>query len=646
MQDQGTASGPSNSLSSAGISLSDWFTVGGGETGYSMADPRDPNIIYAGEYAGIITRYDHRSRQARTISIYPTNPSGQGAVEQRYRFQWTAPILISPHDSSTIYHAANVLFRTRDGGRTWDKISPDLTRNDPTKQQWSGGPITGDNTTAEFYCTIFALAESSRQPGLLWAGSDDGLVHVSLDGGKAWSNVTSGISGLPAWATICCIETSPHDPARAYVVADAHRLDDDRPYLWTTFDYGKTWQRIAKTLPQGGYLRVVREDPKVPGLLYAGSEHQVWYSRDRGETWRTLKLNMPTAAISDLHVKDSDLVVGTNGRSIWVLDDLTPIREWTAKVEQGPHLFPPAAALRWRYHGENYAGEDRIAGENPPKGALIQYFLDKKPAEDIVLEIIDSQGTQVRKLTSKKADPEVDEEHPDQPWTPYKPTVLPKETGINRVAWDLMYTGPTIIPKAKNDAGVPHRGPSAPPGVYTLKLTVDGKTLTEKVTIKLDPRVTISAQDLAEQHRMALQVRDDITTLSKTVISLQSARRQLNGLRETWKEEPKAKPLLEQAKRLIETLDALEAKLHNPKAEVTYDILAMKGGAKLYSQQAWLYENIKDGDGPVTQGMREVYDDQRRELERLLREWREALAAVDRFNAAVKEAGVPAVTVK
>jgi photosystem II stability/assembly factor-like uncharacterized protein len=644
MQDQGTASGPSNSLSTAGISLSDWHTVGGGETGFSVADPTDPNIVYAGEYAGIITRYNHRIRQARNISIYPTNPSGQGAVEQRYRFQWTAPILISPHDNKTIYHAANVLFRTKDAGRTWEKISGDLTRDDKTKQQWSGGPITG-NTTAEFYCTIFALAESPKQAGVLWAGSDDGLVHVSADAGKSWSNVTKSVPGIPDWSTVCGIEASRHDAGTAFVVVDAHRLDDDRPYLWKTKDFGKTWTKLSENLPPDEYLRVVREDPVVPGMLYLGSERGLWYSRNEGVSWDKLKLNLPTCAVSDLAVKDNDLVVGTNGRSIWILDDLTPLRQWSPKLEGAPHLFPPTPAIRWRYHGENYTGEDRIAGENPPKGAVISYYLPAKPKEELTLEIMDAQGNLVRKLTSKKQTPE-DEEHPDQPWSPYKPTVLPKEAGVNRTAWDLNYEGPTIIPKAKNDAGVPHHGPSAPPGQYTLKLHVDGKTLTGAVEVRLDPRVKTSAQDLAEQHRLAMQIREDITTLSKTVLALRSARAQLGALREAWKDEAKAKALRKQAGDLVGLLDKLEAQFHNPKAEVTYDILAMKGGARLYSQQSFLYDVVKDGDGPVTQGMREVHADQRRELDRLSSRWRETVGEIERFNAAVREANLGAVNVK
>jgi photosystem II stability/assembly factor-like uncharacterized protein len=644
MQDQGTASGPSNSLSSAGISLSDWHSVGGGETGFAIADPTDPSIVYAGEYGGILTRYDHRTRQARNISIYPTNPSGQGAIELRYRFQWTAPILISPHDPKTLYHGGNILFKTTDAGRTWQKISSDLTRNDTSKQQFSGGSITGDNTTAEYYGTIFALAESPKQAGVLWAGSDDGLVHVSQDAGKSWTNVTKNIPELPDWGTVACLEASRFDPATAYVAVDTHRLDNDRPYLWKTKDFGKSWTKLSDKLPQDDYLRVVREDPLVPGLLYAGSEHGVWFTRDE-VTWEKLKLNLPTCAVSDMVVKDNDLVVGTNGRSIWILDDLTPLRQWSPKLAQGAHLFPAAPAIRWRFHGENYAGEDRLPGDNPPKGAVIHYHLDRKPKEEITLEIFDAKGALVQSLSSKKQEGD-DEEHPDVPWTPFKPPVLPKDIGINRFAWDLTYAGPTIIPGAKNDAGVPRRGPSAPPGAYSLKLSVDGKTHTGSVEVRLDPRVKVSPAELAEQHRLALQLRDEITQLSKTVLALRLARKQLQVLQETWQDEPKETPLAKDAKAILARLDALEEKLHNPKAEVTYDILAMKGGARLYSQQGALYETVKDGDGPITQGMREVYQDQRRDWERLNKEWHEVVAEMQRFNAAAKAAGVPVIGVK
>jgi photosystem II stability/assembly factor-like uncharacterized protein len=305
VQDLGTVSGPSDSLSSGGILLSDWHSVGGGEAGHVVADPSNPNVVWAGEYLGYISRWDGRNRQSAHVGIFPENGSGHGAKDLRYRFQWTAPILISPHDSNTVYHAANVLLRTTDKGQHWTAISPDLTRDDKSKQQWAGGPITGDNTGVEFYGTIFAIDESPLEPGLIWAGSDDGLVHVTRDNGENWSDATP--PNLPKWATVACIQSSRYEKGAAYLVADAHRLDDETPYLWKTVDYGETWSRLGLGNDEGAldpqvYLHVVREDPKVPGLLYLGTERGVMVSRDDGAKWETLRLNMPTVAFGVLVV--------------------------------------------------------------------------------------------------------------------------------------------------------------------------------------------------------------------------------------------------------------------------------------------------------------------------------------------------------
>jgi photosystem II stability/assembly factor-like uncharacterized protein len=622
MQDQGTASGPSNSLAGGGIQLGDWHTVGGGETGFAIADPSAPEVVYAGEYGGYVSRYDHRTRQAQNIASYPVNPSGKGAEELRYRFQWTAPLLFSPHDARMLYHGGNVLFRTANAGKTWQAISPDLTRNDRSKQKWSGGPITGDNTGAEYYCTIFALAESPRRAGVLWAGSDDGLVHVSLDAGKSWANVTSGLTGLPDWGTVACIEASPHDAATAYVVVDAHRLDDDHPYLWKTTDYGKTWVSLTAMLPPDDYLRVVREDPVVPGLLYIGSDHHVSYSPDGGKSWEKLQLNMPTAAICDLVIKDGDLVVGTSGRSVWIFDDLTPIRRWSTQRKGEPQLFPVRAAIRWRYQGDRNYVEDRQTGDNPPHGAIIHYYLERKPKEDLVLEIFDETGKSVHRFTSKKEEGEK-ETDPDAPSHVYKPTVLPTEPGVQRVAWDLHFLGPKIIPAAKNDAGIPHEGPLVLPGTYTLRLHVDGKVLTGTVEVHMDPRVKSSAEELRERHRLAMQLFAEIGRLVETVLEVRSVRAQLKHRLEHLPKQPGTESWGKLAKELLERLDVLENKLHNPRAAVTYDILAEKGGAKLYSQLVPLYNVVNESDGPITQGMREVFADHVKEMRALEQQWQE-----------------------
>jgi photosystem II stability/assembly factor-like uncharacterized protein len=644
MQDLGTASGPSNSLSVSGIALSDWHGVGGGETGFTAPDPSDPNIVYAGEYGGIITRYDHRTRQARNVSVYPFNPSGYGAEDLRYRFQWTAPILVSPHDAKVVYHAANVLFKTTDGGLHWTAISPDLTRNDKTRQRWSGGPITGDNTGVEVYGTIFAIAESPKQKDLLWAGSDDGLVQVSRDGGKTWTNVTANIPDLPEWGTVRCIEASPFDAGSAYVVVEAHRLDDMRPYLFKTEDAGKTWKSLTAKLPQDVYLHAVREDPKRKGLLYAGSERGVTFSTDDGATWQPLKLNLPTVAVHDLVVKNNDLVVGTNGRSIWILDDLTPLREMgPAIADQDVHLFPVQAGVRYRYH-QAYAGKS--PGENPPRGAVIHYYLKKKPKGDITLEILDAQGTLVNKLSSKPEPDEIAKDDPDAPEEMPKKTLLPTEAGIQRVVWDLHYKGATIIKGAKIDTGNPAIGPLANPGTYTLKLTVADKPLITMVAVQLDHRGQLSVSELDEQLKFALTVRDDISRLAQMVNQIRGIKKQLAGRIEFWKEDAKTEPLCKAAQELTGKLDALEAKLHNPKAEVTYDILAQKGGAKLYSQLGFLFECLSEGDGAPPQGVRDVHAEQARELQQYAAELSTLLSGdLAKLNDQVKQLEIPNVVV-
>jgi hypothetical protein len=635
MQDLGTASGPSNSLSYAGIAHGDWHTVGGGEAGHAVADPSDPSVVYAGEYFGILTRYDRRTRQARNVAPWPDNPSGHGASFPRHRFQWTAPIAVSPHDPKTVYYGGNVLFRTQDGGQTWSAISGDLTRDDETKQRWSGGPITGDNTGAEYYCTIFAVAESPREKGLLWVGTDDGLVHVTRDGGKTWTNVTAGVPGLPEWGTVAAVEPSPFDAATAYLVVDAHRLDDPRPYLWKTADYGKTWKSLAAALPKDAYLHAVREDPKKKGLLFVGTEKGVAYSPDDGASWKELRLNLPAVAVHDLVVKDDDLVVGTHGRSIWILDDLTPLREWSKDVEaKAVHLFTARPAVRWRYDGP-ISSQVKAPGQNPPVGAVFHYWLLDEAKGEVVLEILDGKGGVVRKLSSRKIEPETPPDDPDPGWDEGEKKPLPKAAGLQRAVWDLRHEGATPIKPAKIDSGDPAEGPMALPGTYTAKLSVDGQSYTTPVEVRLDPRVTVSRADLEEQMAFALALRDDLTRLSGIVGGLRSVRGQVKARTASLKDRPGAAPLVEAADTLAAKCDALEERLHNPKAEISYDILAMPGGAKLYSRLAPLYSWSHDGDGPPTQGMREVYAELRKDLDALAAEWK-----------AILETDVPALNAK
>jgi len=644
LQDLGTASGPSNSLSSDGINFGDWYDVGGGEAGHTASDPSDPNIVYAGEYLGILTRYDRRTRQARAVGAWPDNQSGHGGEDGRYRFQWTAPIVVSPHDPKVVYHGGNVLFRTRDGGQSWTVISPDLTTNDKSKQKWAGGPITGDNTGVEHYCTIFAVAESPLTAGLIWAGSDDGLVHVTRDGGATWTNVTANIRGIPAFGTVDLIEASRFDAGTAYVVVDAHRLDDMRPYLYKTTDYGRTWKSLSAALAPDVYLHAVREDPKRRGLLYVGTERGVMLSRDDGASWEPLKLNLPTVAVHDLVVKGDDLVLGTHGRSIWILDDLTAVREMSPEVRsKAIHLFAAPVTTAWRYSGSFH--EDG-PGENPPAGLVVQYWLKDKPKGDVTLEIRDASGALVRTLSSKEPEGEIPIDDPDAERYSKKKAALTADMGVNRGRWNLMWEGATKITRAKIDTGNPENGPLALPGTYSLKLTADGQTATGTVEVKPDPRVTMTAAERAEQLRFGLEVRDAITRLAGIVESVRAVRGQLQARRGLLAANPAAASWVKSAVDVEPRLDALESELHNPKAEVSYDILAQRGGAKLYSLITPLLDWVRDADGVPTQGMKEIFAERMKELARLEGEWtRLQASSIQPLNEQAKALGLTYVTV-
>jgi photosystem II stability/assembly factor-like uncharacterized protein len=612
-QDVGTQSAPSNTLNTSGLLLGDWQSVGGGEAGYTAHNAADPHIVYAGEYLGYISAWDERTQQARNISAWPENPSGHGGEDMRFRFQWTAPIALSPYDPHVLYHAANVLFRSTDDGQTWNAISPDLTRNDKSKQQWAGGPITGDNTGVETYCTIFAVAESPKQKDLIWAGSDDGLVHVTRDAGKTWSNVTAAMKGMPEWGTVSLIEPSPFDAGTAYVVVDAHRLDDTTPYLFKTSDLGRTWTRLDAKLDRSTYLHAVREDPARRGLLYAGTELGVMMSPDDGATWHPLQLNLPPVAVHDLVVKDRSLVLATHGRSFWILDDLVAVRSMTPAVASSPlHLFPVADTIEWRYHS---GGPTAGAGQNPPPGAAIHYFLKEKSKNDVTLEISDAQGRLVRSLTSKKKtlDASYEWEAEEADSDPRKPD-LEGEPGVHVAIWDLRCAGAEKIQGGKLDNGEPKVGPLVLPGTYTATLSADGQSQSTTLVVNQDPRLTVPPADLASQVTLALSVRDDITSLTRMVNRLRSVAQQARDRAELLKANPRMASLASASAELAAKCDALEGELHNPKAEVVYDVLAMRGGTKLYSRISPLLSWVVEGDGAPTQGVREVYALQQQEL--------------------------------
>jgi photosystem II stability/assembly factor-like uncharacterized protein len=597
------------------IDRPDWYDVGGGEAGYIAPYPPDPNIVYAGDYEGKITRFDKRTGQLKNISVTPKISDGEGASNLEHRFQWTAPIMISPHDPNTLYHAGERLFKTTDGGMHWQAISPDLTRNDKSKQQPSGGAINIDDTGTEYYDTIFAVAESPLTKDLIWAGTDDGLIQITRDGGKNWSNVTP--KDLPEWSRISLIEASPHDAGVAYVAVDRHQNDDMHPYIYKTGDYGKSWTKIITGIPENTFARAVREDPKKRGLLYAGTETGVYVSFNDGADWRSLRLNLPTTPIHDLMVKNDDLVLATHGRSFWILDDLSPLRQFNDDIgKQGVFLYTPSPA--YRMHNVEEAAKPVVVGENPPPGAVIYYYVKEAPKNEVTIEIVDSAGNVTRKYSSQKTQ---DLEEPPNPEDKKAEKQIKVEAGLNRFVWDLRYASASRVPdyylfEYKDGS----RGPFALPGKYQVRLTVDGKSLTAPFELKLDPRLSVAQADLQKQFDLALQIRDQISRVYEAVNQIQDLRTQVDGLKKRLPDS--AKPILTAAGDLDQKLLSVRDDLIQAKVKANEDSLAYP--QKVDSKLASLALVVSDGtDSAPTEAAIQEFDKLKKQADEALARWGE-----------------------
>jgi photosystem II stability/assembly factor-like uncharacterized protein len=541
------------------IEREDWYPVGGGEAGYIAPYLPDPEIVFAGDYEGQLTVFDKRTGQAKSIGVSAVLSDGKGAAGLEHRFQWTAPLLISPHDPNVLYHAGERLFRTADAGMHWEAISGDLTRNDKSKQQPSGGPITIDDTGTEYYDTIFAVAESPRANGLIWAGADDGLVHVTRDGGKNWTDVTP--KEMPEWSKISQIDASPHDAGTAWVAVDRHANDDLRPYVYATTDYGKTWKLLVQGIPEGSFVRAVREDPKRKGLLFAGTETGIFVSHDAGANWESLQLNLPTTPVHDLLIHDNDLVLATHGRAFWILDDISPLRQASdASRKAALWLYDPAPA--WRVHAAPAPKEMSTSGQNPPAGAVIYFDVKEKP-KAATLEILDASGKVVRHYSSTELEPLEEPLDPDDEKPKNQLEIKP---GMNRFVWNLRYEG---TPRVKDyylfeyEGG--SKGPMALPGKYQAKLTVDGTTLTAPLELKLDPRVKVSPADLEKQFATLIEIRGELTRVYTAANQIMDLRAELQDLRTRVK--------LPEAQALDEKLGALQDRLLNVKIKANEDSL-------------------------------------------------------------------------
>jgi len=612
-QDNSTVAIASRSDSGA-IDRPDWYPVGGGEAGYIAPYPTEPNVVYAADYEGNLTRFDKRTGQVQNISPWPEITDGEGAAKLEHRFQWTAPVVISPHDPNVLYHGGERLFRTSDGGMHWEAISPDLTRNDKTKQAASGGSIDKDDTGTEYYDTIFTVAESTLTKGLIWVGTDDGLVQVTGDNAKNWVNVTP--PELPEWSRISLIEASPHDGRKAFVVANRYQSDDLHPYIFKTTTFGNTWTKITQGIPENDFVRAVREDPKRPGLLYAGTESGVYVSFNDGTSWRPLRLNLPTTPVHDLLVKDDDLVVATHGRAFWILDDVTPLRQFDDTIEaENVHLYMPQTA--WRIDFGERPPKPVITGENPPPGAVIDYYLKAAPKGETTIEILDSTGKRVRKYSSAKL---LEPEEPLDPDDEKPKKEIEPEAGLNRFVWDLCYdSAPRVAGYYLYDYAKGAKGPVALPGRYTVKLTVDGKSYQAGLVVKLDPRIKTSQEDLEKQFSLYSRVHRQLSRVYETVNQMRDVRQQLKQLKARL-------PVTEAAKKIATAADALDAKIATVQDELidlritsNEDSLAYPFG--LDGKLAALAMNIGSAATAPTQPEIDVFQKYSRKLDEDLTRW-------------------------
>jgi photosystem II stability/assembly factor-like uncharacterized protein len=592
LQDNGSWTGPSRTREPAGIMNDDWRMVSFGDGFYVINHPDNPDQYLSESQGGDILATDFTSREQQSINPWGRGSGGGPAAGQKFRFNWNAPIVLSPHDKGTVFFAGNVVFKSPDFGKTWQQISQDLTTNDPEKLKDAGGPIAIENSTAEYHSTIITIAESPVQRGQIWAGTDDGNLQVTTDGGKNWSNLTKNVPGMAANSPVSHVEPSRTNRSTAYVSFERHMFDDFRPYIFKTTDGGKSWNNISGNLPAKAYVQIVREDPRNTNLLYAGTELGLFASYNGGKEWWPLNLkNLPHVSIHDIvvHPRENDLILATHGRSIWILDDATPIQQMTQQIlNSNAHLFPVRPALRYTNRFTRYGiGDKQFAGPNPPAGALITYYLKEKLDDKAKLkvEIFDSGGKLVQDI-----------ERPA------------REKGFNRIAWNLRLGGPEVRrpPTEQQLAfGGGSRGPQVLPGTYTVKLTVNDKVLEERVEVKLDPAIKTSLAELQDARDMQIKLRDMQSTLNTSLRFLDSLKEQLKQAQTTMKNLSKEpdKDLMKALEDYLKQLDTLQDRL-----AARNEGLGFPGKDQVVDDIGSLFFALDTNFGPTT-GQREYFAD-------------------------------------
>lgn len=604
-QDNSTLCVPSDGGQFIGARL---YPVGGGESGYIAPHPTDPDVFYAGSQGALLTRFDRRHRQTRDVQVYPRFFSGESAGSLKERWQWTFPIVFSPLDPKVLYASSQHLWRTTNDGQNWERISPDLTRADPKTLGDSGGPITKDQNGPEIYATIFAIAPSKHEKDTIWTGSDDGLVYITRDGGKNWTKITP--PDLPEFARVSLIDASPHKPATAYLAAKRYQLDDRAPYIYRTDDYGKTWSRIVAGIPGNDYVHAVREDPKCAGLLYAGTEHGVYVSFDNGARWQSLLLNLPDTQVSDLVVEENDLVIATHGRSLYVLDDIAPLRQLSQELTTtNVHLYAPAPSVR------------------RTEQAVIDYYL-RQPAQKVTIDILDARGRTIRSFTGVPEDPKKAEASPgDDFFFGPPPVKVGVKAGMNRFSWDARYQGATTFPGLILWGASADRGPLAPPGTYQVRLAAAGQTLTRPVEIRKDPRLTgVSQADLEEQFKLAVAIRDKVSEANEAVIKIRGIKDQVKD-RLGMLDQARYPKITAAADALVKKIGAVEEDLYQVRNRSNQDPLNFP--IKLNNKIAALQRVVESADAKPTDQSYVVFKELSEELRVLLADRLEPALATD-----------------
>jgi photosystem II stability/assembly factor-like uncharacterized protein len=595
-----------------------FYSPGGGESGYIAADPTNESVFFAGSYGGLLTRLDRTTDQRRVVTIYPNNPMGHSSIDIKERFQWTFPIVYSPLDPKVLYASSQHLFRTTNGGQSWHRISPDLTRHDPATMQASGGPITKDQTGVETYATIFTIAPSRQNIDTIWTGSDDGVIYVTRDGGKNWENVTP--KDLPEFTRISLIEASPHQNGVAYLAGNRYQRDDRRPYIYKTADFGKTWTKIVNGIPENDFPRAIREDTKRRGLLFVGTEHGIYVSFDDGAQWQSLRLNLSATPVHGVVVEDRDLVIGTHGRGFYVLDDIGLLRQAEpALLTRTLHLFEPVNPLR--------GFDDNMA---------FDYYLGRD-AEEVKVDVLDAQGKLLRSFTGTPKDP------PPPPGGgggggPFgggPPPRVGVKKGMNRFTWDLRQDGAVVFPGMIMWAAQPQRGPSSPPGPYSVRVSALGETATRSFRIGLDPRLKaqgISEADLQEQYKLSTQVRDKVSEANNAVIQIRSIREQVTERMAKVPERRRAE-IQAIADGLMKPLTVVEEEVYQVRNRSGQDPLNYP--IRLNNKIAALSGVIESADNKPTDQSYEVYKELSTELDAQLQKLQATLKTeLRRMNAA------------